>query len=82
MPKDCLFPGERSPDPVQLKELKEQSSFAMAMIAMREGRHEEAVQGFETMYTPQAAYYTGMVRILHGRKGINCIHIHILGIVS
>ena len=62
MPKDCLFPGEMSPDPAHLKELKEQSNFAMATVAMREGRHEEALKGFETMYTPQAAYYTGMVR--------------------
>ena len=66
MPKDCLFPGEMSADPAQLKELKEQSNFAMATVAMREGRHEEALKGFEALYTPRASYYTGLVSIMSG----------------
>ena len=61
MPKDCLFPGEMTADSAQMKELKEQAKFAMAVVAMREGKHEEALNGFETLYQPQASYYTGLV---------------------
>ena len=61
MPKDCLFSGDTMMDPALLKELKEKSKFALAVVAMREGRHEDALNSFEELYHPQAAYYTGLV---------------------
>ena len=64
MPKDCLFPGEMLMDPALLKEQKERAKFALAIVAMREGRHEEALNGFEKLCQPQAAYYMGLVCIM------------------
>jgi len=48
-------------DPAVVKELREQVRFAMAIVAMRDEKYREALSAFESIYKPEAAFYSGQV---------------------
>ena len=48
--------------PEALQEMIQDAKFASATIAMREGRYEDAVKGFERLTTPYASFYRAQVR--------------------
>ena len=52
--------ADLTPDAVQ--EMMKDAKFASATIAMRAGRYEEAVKGFEKLTTPYASFYSAQVR--------------------
>ncbi|KAL3864553.1 hypothetical protein ACJMK2_006225 [Sinanodonta woodiana] len=61
MPKESLFPDNSVPDTAQLQKMIEQTKFALAMVAMREGKFEEAVKGFDGASSPWASYHTAKI---------------------
>ncbi|KAK3594749.1 hypothetical protein CHS0354_014176 [Potamilus streckersoni] len=61
MPKESLFPDNSVPDTAQLQRMIEQTKFALAMVAMREGNYEEAVKGFESASSAWASYHTAKI---------------------
>ncbi|KAK7485488.1 hypothetical protein BaRGS_00023298 [Batillaria attramentaria] len=46
---------------VAVQELLQDAKFASAVIAMREGRYEEAIKGFEKLTTPWASFYRAQI---------------------
>jgi hypothetical protein len=47
--------------PEAVNELLQDTKFATATIAMREGRYEDAIKGFEKLTTPYASFYRAQV---------------------
>ncbi|KAL4232099.1 E3 SUMO-protein ligase RanBP2 [Mactra antiquata] len=60
-PKELMFPMDTMMDPAAVKQIREQVKFAMATIDMKEERNEEALNVFETLHQPEAAYYSGLI---------------------
>ena len=56
-----------TPDAVQ--EMMQDAKFASAIIAMKAGRYEEAVKGFEKLTTPYASFYMAQVGTEKGWGG-------------
>ncbi|XP_070173906.1 E3 SUMO-protein ligase RanBP2-like isoform X2 [Littorina saxatilis] len=47
--------------PEVVRDMTQDTKFAVAVIAMREGRYEEAVRGFEPLTTPYASFYRAQI---------------------
>ncbi|XP_076453510.1 LOW QUALITY PROTEIN: E3 SUMO-protein ligase RanBP2-like [Babylonia areolata] len=47
--------------PAATQEMTQDAKFASATIAMREGRYEDAVKGFERLTTPYASFYRAQI---------------------
>lgn len=62
-PKMRLFDDGNSADllPHVVQTLQQEASFASSLIAMKEGRYEEAVRGFQNIATPWASFYRGQI---------------------
>ncbi|XP_021361373.1 E3 SUMO-protein ligase RanBP2-like isoform X2 [Mizuhopecten yessoensis] len=66
-PKERLFVdgNQINLDAGQIADLKEQATFSLAVLDMREGQYEEAKEKFETSKKPMATYYLAQIyRIL------------------
>ncbi|KAL8618871.1 hypothetical protein ACOMHN_000878 [Nucella lapillus] len=61
--KVCLFDDGDDGDltPATTQELLQDAKFASATIAMREGRYEDAIRGFERLTTPYASFYRAQI---------------------
>lgn len=57
-----IFPSDVVLDPAVVKDIREQVKFAMAIIAMNQENYREALSAFESLYKPEASYYSGLVR--------------------
>lgn len=44
-----------------IQELLQEAKFASSVLAMKEGRYEEALEGFQKLMTPWASFYKAQV---------------------